>query len=124
MNEREPRGEKKPSVLEEGDIKSFIERRQIRPEDFHLIETLAQFPSDLVTEELHNMFNTRHEKSPDEIKRTLSLIKDGSLHFAKRRALLETMLQLAEKYRWETCYHLVRVLEDRRVPWRLEDFKS
>lgn len=123
MNEGEPRGEKKPSVLEEEDIKSFIERRKIRPEDFHLIETLAQFPSDLVTEELHNMFVDR-EKSSERIKKRMSSLEEGKFQYAKRKALLEAILQLIEKYDWATCNHLADVLERRCVPWRLEDFKN
>jgi len=124
MSEREPRGEEKPSVLEEEDIKKFIERRQIRPEDFYLIETLARFPTDLVIGDLHNMFNVHHGKSPGEIRKILSLAKEGSLHYVKRKTLLETILQFAEKYDWATCYNLVRILEDRAVPWSLEDFQS
>lgn len=127
-----PEGERRDpeatqSVLEEKDMKRFIERRKISPEDFPLIERLAQFPSDLVIGELHNTFNMLHERAVGDIEERIRILeeqitKGNRPHAVKSKELLETMLQFARKYDWETCYTLVRIIEERRVPWRLSDF--
>lgn len=123
MSEGEPREEKKPSVLEEEDVKNFIERRQIHPEDFHLIETLAKFPPDLVVAEFHNTFTEDHEKSLDGIRRRISVLDNDPKH-AWRGEVLRAMLQFAEKYDWGACVNLVMVLEERKIPWRPEDLRQ
>lgn len=95
-----------PSVLQQESIKKFIEFRGVRPEDFYLIEGLAQFPKNLLIAELHNLFNMGKEGSAREIENLIVNSKDD-----EKKAMLKMALEFYNKYDWMTSLNLVRTLE-------------
>src|SRR3990167_5559088 len=102
--EGEKEGER--SVIKREELQEFIKDREIKPEDFYLIEELAFFPKDIIIMDLHNLFNTYHEKSGKELERMIQNESDS-----QRKKLYKVMKQFYEKYGWETSWHLERLLE-------------
>ena len=110
-------------ILEQERVKQLIERRKIDPEDFKLLEDLAEFPNAMFIELLHNMFNMNKDKSLTVLEREIESMKrrgeqlKGTAHdpeaFKKKVELLETMHVFASKYDWAVCYNLVRVFEEK-----------
>ncbi len=117
------KGEKRLPILEQSRVKELIERREIKPEDFELLEELAAFPNRLFIELLHNMFNMNKDKSLLVLEREIESMKrrgeqiKGTAHdaeaFKQKFELLETMHIFASKYDWAVCYNLVRVFEEK-----------
>lgn len=113
--------ERADSALERPKFLEFVTRRNIRPEDIPLIEELATFPKRLVVSELHNMFNSSHERVGGEIavllkgwrEESSSPLNDErrSAELAQKIALCEKILEFFNRYDWMACYHLVRLLE-------------
>jgi len=104
--EKEPNIVGEKSVINREELQEFIKDRDVKPEDFYLIEELASFPKSMVIMELHNLFNTYHEKSGKELERMIQNESDS-----QRKELSEIMEQFYEKYGWETSWHLERLLE-------------
>ncbi|KKU52295.1 MAG: hypothetical protein A3A28_04665 [Candidatus Sungbacteria bacterium RIFCSPLOWO2_01_FULL_47_32] len=115
--EHEPAG--KESLFEELTMKRFIEVRSILPEDFGVIEELSKFPSDLITEQLHNVFNVYKERSVKELARLAEGEKSG-----RRRYVYELARTFGGKYGWAAGWNLVGVLEDRNVPYTVKDIEE
>lgn len=122
LNQKE---KEEKSVLEEDDFKNFIESREIKPEDFHLIEKLSHYPKDLFIMELHNYFGFSRENTVSELERDIRRKKEeiGKAQDEKFKAILEKrigirslFLEIAKKYDWTTCMHLERVFERRKKP--------
>lgn len=124
FSEKQLNQEKKEekSVLEEEDFKDFIEFREIKLEDLHLIEELSRYPKYFFIE-LHNYFgfgreNTvrrleediKHEK--EEMERTNN--KELKSLSETRFEILSLFLEIAKKYHWTTCKHLNSVFERRK----------
>ena len=113
--------EKAPSVMEEPNIRRFIERRGIQHDDFIIIEALAEFPNNLITMLAHNLFNSNQERSDEALERIISTTKDNDY-----KRVYDLFLQLLKKYDWATCYNLVGILEERRektqplIKWEIE----
>lgn len=112
--------EKEPSIIERKEMQKFIKNREIKPEDFYLIEKLAAFPVNMIILELHNFFNMSRENSKEELRRTIERSRDRDssgeklsiYRGASRTELLETALKFCEKYDWAVSWNLVRVLEE------------
>ncbi len=107
-------------IIERKEVQRFIKNREIRTEDFYLIEKLASFPVNMVILELHNLFNMNRENSGAELE---SMIKDSRdrepsdewlamYRGASKTELLETISKFYKMYGWEASYNLVRVLEN------------
>jgi hypothetical protein len=94
--------------IERAEIKAFIKDRGIHTEDFGLIEELAQFPNDLIIVNLHNVFNTYHERSGVELQRMMQAAHDD-----ESRRLCEAIFRFYEKYSWPASWNLVRLLEEK-----------
>lgn len=113
----------KPSILDQDRVKELIQNRDIKPEDFPLIEELAKFSNRLFIEMLHNTFNGQKAKSlqalESDIKSTQRKAEQlkGDSHLttkvSEQLALLELMKRFASKYDWTVCYNLVRVFEEK-----------
>lgn len=114
-------GEKgESSIIERKEVQRFIKNREIRTEDFYLIEKIASFPVNMVILELHNLFNMNRENSGVELE---NMIKDSRdcvpsdeglpmYRGASRAELLETTSKFYKIYGWEASYNLIRVLEN------------
>lgn len=98
------------SVLENQKVKDFIESREIRPEDFHLIEKMASFPKSVITLGLHNVFNTYHEESG----RRLEAFAENA-GTSEQKSLYDTALEFYSKYDWAVSWNLVRILEGLQI---------
>ena len=111
------------SVLAEDDFKKFIEVREIKPEDFHLIEELSRYPKNFFILELHNYFGFSRENTVRDLERDIKYQKeeierthDEELKsaFEKRVEFLSLFLEFAKKYDWTACLHLNGVFERRK----------
>ncbi len=100
--------ERGPSILESDEVKKFIERRGIRPEDFGGIESLAAFPREFIIMNFHNHFNMYRERSADELARLMRQTKNEDF----RRAC-ELWLDFIGHYDWAAAYNLTRILEEK-----------
>ncbi len=100
------------SVIEEPDIREMLERRQIKSEDWPLVEELATMPKNLLIDNFHNWFNDSREKTAREIEIQLNNPEIYKMDDAKRR-YWEVWLHFAKSYHWTACYNMVRVLERR-----------
>jgi len=107
-------GDKKSmqSVLEEPDVKEMLEHRQIKEEDWPLVEELATMSKTMLITNFHNYFNDTKERSAKELKHSLDhdLIRDEEL---KRYSKI--WLHFAENYHWTAIYNMERVLERRET---------
>jgi hypothetical protein len=99
---------KKPSVLEDDEVKDFIEMRNFKQEDCYLIEKLATFPKGLRIEELHNFFayGISKEKSIQQFERLIDRTPDEI-----KKSLYKTALEICTKYDHYACNHIAGVLE-------------
>lgn len=104
--EKEPKFERKPSVINQQEIQDFIKDRNIQPEDFHLIEKLAASPKNLIIMELHNMFNMCKDRSGKDLENLIKTSKDEN-----KKELYEVALEFYQKYDWPASWDLVRLLE-------------
>ena len=121
MEKKSEKHKESSPVLQEPDIREFIEERGIRSEDFVIIEELATFPNQLVIELLHNLFNMNCERSADVLKHDIALTERES-----HRRLYALFQRFLAAYNWATCYNLVRVLEKRKntpamLNWKIEE---
>ncbi len=126
---------KAPSILDDAEMKKFIEMRGIKPEDFHFIDELAKLGKDIFVLEFHNFFTFAKEESAKRL--TAELVRHQNLladykeqrHSAKtdsdRRRLdseikltqmkitmYSIYLELTNKYGYIAVNHLNRKLED------------
>ncbi len=121
MNEfkkNQPR--EKSSFLEDDDYQEFINLRQIKPEDFQVIENLSSYPTEFFITELHNLFSSSKENSAQDIRdrirqinKTLEKYPEDKnlLSLKKRIPFLKLFLEFTEKYGWMTARHLNSLLE-------------
>ncbi len=121
MNEfkkNQPR--EKSSFLEDDDYQEFINLRQIKPEDFQVIENLSSYPTEFFITELHNLFSSSKENSAQDIRdrirqinKTLEKYPEDKnlLSLKKRIPFLELFLEFTKKYGWMTARHLNSLLE-------------
>ena len=93
-------------VLNRPEVIEFIEDRQIKPEDFYLIEQMALFSKNTIIEKLHNFFNLNRERSGAELQKMIVDTKE-----AKDRDLYVLVNEFYLKYDWAVSWNLVRVLE-------------
>src|SRR3989344_1339671 len=134
-NPKEQQEQDQTSFLSRPEIKDFLERSMILEKDVEIIERLSHFPSDLIIEELHNLFNGSRGGSGNELELRVRQLEvfllehpvDAYEVYKYRRAkeLCEAMLSFFRKYGWEKSYILVRILET-TVPKRsiLQEFSS
>ena len=104
--EKEPKSKTEKLIINNEEFQKFIKDRGVKPEDLSLIEKLALFPKDIIIMDLHNLFNTYHERSGRELERMIKNESDS-----QRAELYEVMRQFYEKYGWGTGWHLERLLE-------------
>ncbi len=97
---------KKFSALEHQKILDFIEFRKIKPEDYGLILRLAAFDKNTLIESLHNLFNSYHEKSDEELELNINLAQTP-----EKKELYQVALEFYKVYGWAVSFNLVRVLE-------------
>lgn len=86
-------------------VLDFIKEREIKKEDFPIIQKLFTFKRDLVIKLLHNIFNTYKNESGEELEYLANNAEGDS------KDLYISMLEFYRKYDWSVCFHLVRVLE-------------
>ncbi|MFH1404950.1 MAG: hypothetical protein ABIH21_02520 [Patescibacteria group bacterium] len=111
------------SVLDEQWLGRLIENRDIKQEDFPLLEELAEFPKEMFIELLHNHFNSYRERSLRELDvslaeqdRLIERNQDNTVFIAQaeqNKKLLDAVKRFAEKYDWAVCYNMVRKYESR-----------
>lgn len=111
-------------VIGEPEMRRFIARRNIRPEDFATIQKLSVFPNVLLIELAHNLFNMDHERSGETLERYTNIAKRED-----HREIYRLLREFFMKYDWTACHSLVRILEDRiGTPtiskWNLERDKN
>ena len=92
--------------LFELDIKEFIEKRNIKPEDMNLIKQLETFPKDLIVRTLHNFFTGYKERSAEVLEKQTQRETDEIT-----KKMYGIFLEFAKKYDWYACWHLVGILE-------------
>ncbi|MEK7070792.1 MAG: hypothetical protein AAB966_03215 [Patescibacteria group bacterium] len=105
--EQPKEGKKTTSVLEDGKVKDFIQDRDIKPEDFYLIEKLSTFSKPDIIEGLHNLFNLSKERSGADLEGIIKNTKDDA-----KKAMYEVALKFYQKYDWIVSWNLIRVLEN------------
>ena len=93
-------------IINRPEVQDFINNRDIKPEDLHLLEELASFPKNIIIMEFHNFFNTNHERSGQELEMLMHNKRDAS-----GKKLYEIMIRFYQKYNWATSWNLVRLLE-------------
>lgn len=106
----------KQSVLEELDVREFIESRKINPEDFYLLEELAKMSKQLLIMDFHNFFSFGRENSERELEKSLAFmetVKDDPL-LEQRKKLNRLLLEFVRKYDWAVAWNLVTVFERRK----------
>src|SRR3989344_3473051 len=101
--------EQKHAVLEDPEIQRFIKQREIKPEDFWIIETLAQVPQDFLIRHFHNHFNLNHERSVEKLERYQKI---NTLTNAENE-IYNLYIEFTRKYDWMTSWHLNGILENR-----------
>ena len=121
MNEyKKNQQREKSSFLEDDDYQEFINLRQIKPEDFQVIENLSSYPTEFFITELHNLFSSSKENSAQDIRdrirqinKTLEKYPEDKnlLSLKKRIPFLELFLEFTKKYGWMTARHLNSLLE-------------
>lgn len=104
--------ENKQSILDNPGIQRFLQTRKIKPEDFHLIENLANLAKDntvkeMIIGEFHNFFNLAKDNSAKELERGLAAETDGV-----KINLYNAFLEVVDKYDWMAADHLRAVLEN------------
>lgn len=118
-------------VLDEPDFQDFIKVRQIREEDFHIIEELATLPKNIFLENHNTFSDVMHV--PGETQKQLAVYKKIAEEGLKSdkdlesRAKLENtikycslMTNIANNYDGTTCYALNGRFERRdRKLWPL-----
>lgn len=105
----QPKTPETSSLLEREGMKEFIERRNVTPEDFHLIEKIAALPRNSLIINFHNLFNLSHEGSGHSIKELIQSAKNP-----EEAGMYEAALGFFEKYGWMASYDLIRVLESNK----------
>ena len=112
------------SVLEEQDVKKFIESRNINSEDLHFLEELSLIPKRLLIMDLHNYFSFNREKSESVLERDIRDLEKRihELTDLELRGLLEQRMKLyklmsdfIKKYDWMAAWNLVTVFERRKI---------
>ncbi|MFA5188416.1 MAG: hypothetical protein WC460_03575 [Patescibacteria group bacterium] len=120
---------KEPSVLADEDFKDMIEFRKIRPEDFSIIEELSKFPKNLFILNFHNFFTASKDNTVFDLKLHIkqretqleSFLNSGQANNGRLETLqqeikiFQLFLDFAQKYDWNTCDNLNRLLERRKV---------
>lgn len=117
MNRENPAESK--TIFDEAEIKQFIKIRCVVPEDFYIIEELSRVPSDLIIEKLHNIFNMYQERSTKELELLVTNEKN-----AKIKRIYELALAFGKKYNWAAGWNLIRIIEERRIPFTLRDLEE
>ncbi|MFA6397687.1 MAG: hypothetical protein WDK96_02470 [Candidatus Paceibacterota bacterium] len=110
----------KKSLLEKPAIQTLIKNREIKSEDFWIIdELLTKYNNgDLVTTCTHNLFSGDKEKSVDVIKRILMRYQEIPTEyqeqnkeyqkkiFEDKKRVYELFLTFCEKYGWQASENL------------------
>jgi hypothetical protein len=96
-------------IMDDPDMREFIEHRAVKPEDFPIIEDLAAFPRRLAIE-FHNFFSLLKERSAAELESMAANARDE-----EKRRFCETALVLLKKYDWIVMWNLIGVLERRKA---------
>ncbi|MBN1970579.1 MAG: hypothetical protein JW870_14530 [Candidatus Delongbacteria bacterium] len=114
------------SILDEDDFKEMISEREIKPEDFEIIEKLSSFPKNIFID-YHNYFLFSKENTLRDLKHDLQNYQNelekirqfnnqnhiNSLE--KRIAFLRLFVEFAKRYDWCVCNNLNRVFERRKI---------
>ncbi len=113
------------SVLEEKDFKNFIETREIKPEDFRIIEELSLFDKDFFIY-FHNFFSANRsaefqikelESQINNLKHDLTLeyISDDAKKEKKKQIPFQNLLlEFLRKYGPGISQNLIAVFERRK----------
>jgi len=104
------------SVLEEPEIKELIKSRNIKPEDFYVLEELSKISKQILIMDFHNFFTFSRENSDKELERNLAFlenVKDDPL-LGQRIKLNRSLLDFVRKYDWTVAWNLVSVFERRK----------
>ncbi|MBI2062147.1 MAG: hypothetical protein HYT64_00415 [Candidatus Yanofskybacteria bacterium] len=102
-------------VLEEPDVKEFIESRNINSEDFYILEELAKISKRILIMDFHNFFSFAKENSEKELERALAFletVKEDPL-LEQRIKLNRLLLDFIRKYNWAVAWNLISVFERR-----------
>ncbi len=98
------------SILENDQVKDFIEYRGIKAEHYDIIELLSLVPKNALIAPMHNFFSLNQHNSIRELQRS---IREAELNNnAQRKNMYELFLQFCEAYDPDTAHHLERVLEN------------
>lgn len=71
-----------------------------------MILRLAAFDKNTLIESLHNLFNSYHEKSDEELEININLAQTP-----EKKELYQVALEFYKVYGWAVSFNLVRVLE-------------
>ncbi|MDA2936011.1 hypothetical protein MYX06_02230 [Patescibacteria group bacterium AH-259-L05] len=121
---KEQSREKRQSILEDEDVKDFIKMRNIRPEDFEIIEKLYTYPQEFFIE-YHNLYSFEGEKTAQQLDRIIQDLReqirdaeqkkyDPLRSVPKLKEKIEVtmlLLSVVAKYDWHTARHLNSLLE-------------
>ncbi|MDP2944256.1 MAG: hypothetical protein Q8N57_01620 [bacterium] len=121
-----------PFLIESRKFAKFLEVRDIKPEDYALINGLAKLSKDSFST-MHNFFSGFKEKSLGELearqkslrntlreKETDDIQSWKKLQYEENLKCCELFIPFLEKYGWDACWHLNCILESENRDKRVE----
>lgn len=103
-------------IISGQDIQAFIESRNVGPEDFYIIESLARYPKLSLTV-FHDFFIDYKDRAGEVLQTSIYTWQkelDDDIHndlLRERIEIANWYLEIFRKYDWYTANHLNRVLE-------------
>ena len=106
-----------PNLFEEEDIKKLIESRDIKSEDFYLLEELAKMSKRLLIIDFHNFFSFNRQNSKNQLEKLLSYMeaRGNDPLLEERKAMYNLFLKFLEKYDWTVVWNIEVVFERRET---------
>lgn len=109
------------NIIDEEKFRNLIKSREIKPEDFYILEQLAGFHKHWLIADFHNFFNSNRERSEKELEKQINYCRQrlGEISDEEVKKVWEDRLKMSElflifvkKYNWAIAWNLERVLED------------
>ncbi len=108
------------SILEEKQVKVFLQDREIKKDDYPLIERVINIPREerkKTALEYHNFFSLLRERSSDQLRRDLNQVEEEEVlqkedpFLQAKKEYLKVQLEIINKYNWQASWGLNVLLE-------------
>lgn len=104
----------KTNIIDEEEIKVLIKSRDIRSEDFYILEQMTGFSKNLLIGNFHNLFQFNRENSVIELERSIVCREKDGRSSEEEVRLYKLLLDFTNKYDWTAARNLVVVFERRK----------